>query len=122
MKNNNRERILQIIEGIDNFKKEILAEQGIKCKVNPVTTEEYIEMMKITQAKRPFNSQMSKNKLLEQVKEEMIEKEAEKQDETADKIIVDIKLTICNFFCKYHICINLLVYKRKMLYLRRTMN
>ena len=48
------------------FTKEILAEQGITCKVNPVTTEEYIEMMKITQAKRPFNSQMSKNKLLEQ--------------------------------------------------------
>ena len=48
------------------FTKEILAEQGIKCKVNPVTTEEYIEMMKIVQAKRPFNSQMSKDKLLEQ--------------------------------------------------------
>ena len=49
-----------------DFTKEILSEQGIECKVNPVTTEEYIEMMKITQAKRPFNSQMSKNKLLEQ--------------------------------------------------------
>lgn len=48
------------------FTKEILAEQNIECKVNPVTTEEYIEMMKITQAKRPFNSQLSKNKLLEQ--------------------------------------------------------
>ena len=46
------------------FTKEILKEQGIKCKVNPVTTEEYIDMMKITQAKRPFNSQLSKNKLL----------------------------------------------------------
>ena len=45
------------------FTKEILAEQGINCKVNPVTTDEYIEMMKITQAKRPFNSQMSKAKL-----------------------------------------------------------
>ena len=45
------------------FTKEILAEQGIECKVNPVTTEEYIEMMKVTQAKRPFNSQMSKAKL-----------------------------------------------------------
>ena len=49
-----------------DFTKEILAEQSIECKVNPVTTEEYIEMMKITQAKRPFNSQLSKNKLLEQ--------------------------------------------------------
>ncbi len=48
------------------FTKEILEKQGIQCKVNPVTTEEYIEMMKITQAKRPFNSQLSKNKLLEQ--------------------------------------------------------
>lgn len=48
-----------------DFTKEILAEQGIECKVNPVTTDEYIEMMKITQAKRPFNSQMSKNKLKE---------------------------------------------------------
>ena len=45
------------------FTKEILAEQGIECKINPVTTDEYIEMMKITQAKRPFNSQMSKAKL-----------------------------------------------------------
>ena len=46
------------------FTKEILKEQGIKCKVNPVTTEEYIDMIKITQAKRPFNSQLSKSKLL----------------------------------------------------------
>ena len=46
-----------------DFTKEILAEQGITCKVNPVTTEQYIEMMKVTQAKRPFNSQMSKAKL-----------------------------------------------------------
>ena len=46
------------------FTKEILEEQGIQCKVNPVTTEEYIAMMKITQAKRPFNSQLSKDKLL----------------------------------------------------------
>lgn len=49
-----------------DFTKEILKMQNIDCKVNPVTTEEYIEMMKITQAKRPFNSQLSKNKLLEQ--------------------------------------------------------
>lgn len=49
-----------------DFTKEILAEQGIECKVNPVTTEQYIEMMKITQAKRPFNSQLSKDKLLAQ--------------------------------------------------------
>ena len=46
-----------------DFTKEILAEQNIKCKVNPVTTEQYIEMMKVTQAKRPYNSQMSKEKL-----------------------------------------------------------
>lgn len=49
-----------------DFTKEILKEQGIECKVNPVTTERYIEMMKITQAKRPFNSQLSKDKLLKQ--------------------------------------------------------
>lgn len=49
-----------------DFTKEILEKQNIECKVNPVTTEEYIEMMKITQAKRPFNSQLSKNKLLKQ--------------------------------------------------------
>ncbi len=46
-----------------DFTKEIFAQQGIECKVNPVTTEEYIDMMKITQAKRPFNSQLSKKKL-----------------------------------------------------------
>ena len=48
------------------FTKEILEKQGITCKVNPVTTEEYIKMMKITQAKRPLNSQMSKEKLKKQ--------------------------------------------------------
>ena len=48
------------------FTKEILKEQNIECKVNPVTTEQYIEMMKITQAKRPYNSQLSKSKLLQQ--------------------------------------------------------
>ena len=47
-----------------DFTKEIFAKQGLQCKVNPVTTEEYIAMMKITQAKRPFNSQLSKDKLL----------------------------------------------------------
>lgn len=46
-----------------DFTKEILAEQGIECNVKPVTTAEYKEMMKVTQAKRPFNSQMSKDKL-----------------------------------------------------------
>ena len=46
-----------------DFTREIFAEQGIECKVNPVTTEEYIEMMNITQAKRPLNSQLSKKKL-----------------------------------------------------------
>ena len=46
-----------------DFTKEILDEQGIKCKVNPVTTEEYIKMINVVQAKRPFNSQMSKEKL-----------------------------------------------------------
>lgn len=48
-----------------DFAKEILTEQGIECKVNPVTTEEYIEMMKVTQAKRPYNSKLSKDKLKE---------------------------------------------------------
>ena len=47
-----------------DFTKKILEKQNIECKVNPVTTEEYIEMMKITQAKRPFNSQLSKEKLI----------------------------------------------------------
>lgn len=46
-----------------DFTKEILLEQGIECRVKPVTTEEYIKMMKVTQAKRPYNSQMSKEKL-----------------------------------------------------------
>lgn len=45
------------------FTKEIFAQQGIECKVNPVTTEEYIEMMGIVQAKRPLNSKLSKEKL-----------------------------------------------------------
>jgi len=46
-----------------DFTKAIFEYAGIVCRVNPVTTEEYIEMMKVTQAKRPKNSQMSKEKL-----------------------------------------------------------
>ena len=46
-----------------DFTKAIFEYAGIICRVNPVTTEEYIDMMKITQAKRPKNSQMSKAKL-----------------------------------------------------------
>ena len=46
-----------------DFTKAIFEYAGIICRVNPVTTEEYIEMMKVTQAKRPKNSQMSKEKL-----------------------------------------------------------
>ncbi len=49
-----------------DFTKAIFEYTGTICQVNPVTTEEYIEMMKITQAKRPKNSQLSKEKLLEQ--------------------------------------------------------
>ena len=47
-----------------DFTKKIFEYAGFNCKVNPVTTEEYIEMMKVTQAKRPKNSQLSKEKLL----------------------------------------------------------
>lgn len=46
-----------------DFTKAIFEYAGIICNVNPVSTEKYIEMMKITQAKRPKNSQMSKAKL-----------------------------------------------------------
>ncbi len=49
-----------------DFTKAIFEYAGIICQVNPVSTEKYIEMMKITQAKRPKNSQMSKDKLKEQ--------------------------------------------------------
>ena len=49
-----------------DFTKAIFEYAGIICQVNPVTTEKYIEMMKITQAKRPKNSQLSKEKLLAQ--------------------------------------------------------
>ena len=49
-----------------DFTKEIFAQQGILCEVKPVTTEQYIEIMKITQAKRPLNSQLSKKKIEEQ--------------------------------------------------------
>ncbi len=49
-----------------DFTKAIFEDVGIICKVNPVTTEQYIEKMKITQAKRPKNSQLSKEKLLAQ--------------------------------------------------------
>lgn len=46
------------------FTKQIFEIAEIKCKVNPVSTEKYIEMMNIVQAKRPTNSQLSKEKLL----------------------------------------------------------
>ena len=46
-----------------DFTKAIFQYAGIICKVNPVTTEEYIKMMNVVQANRPKNSQMSKEKL-----------------------------------------------------------
>lgn len=49
-----------------DFTKKIFEKAGIICKVNPVSTQKYIEMMGITQAKRPFNSQLSKEKLHKQ--------------------------------------------------------
>lgn len=49
-----------------DFTKAIFEYAGIICQVNPVTTTEYIDMMKITQAKRPKNSQLSKEKLASQ--------------------------------------------------------
>lgn len=42
------------------FTKEILKQANISCKVNSVTSEEYV-----TPAKRPKNSMLSKNKILE---------------------------------------------------------
>lgn len=49
-----------------DFTKAIFEYTGIICKVNPVTTEKYIEMMNIVQAKRPKNSKLSKEKLKQQ--------------------------------------------------------
>ena len=49
-----------------DFTKTIFEYAGVSCKLNPVTTETYIEMMKIKQAKRPKNSKLSKEKLLSQ--------------------------------------------------------
>ena len=49
-----------------DFTKAIFEYAGIICEVKPVTTEKYIEMMKITQAKRPKNSKLSKEKLRKQ--------------------------------------------------------
>lgn len=46
-----------------DFTKKIFEKANINCKVNPVTTEEYIKMMNVVQAKRPENSQLSKAKL-----------------------------------------------------------
>lgn len=46
-----------------DFTKAIFEKANIECKVNPVTTEEYIKMMNVVQAKRPENSQLSKAKL-----------------------------------------------------------
>ena len=46
-----------------DFTKTIFKYANIDCKVNEVTTEEYIDMMKVTQAIRPKNSQLSKEKL-----------------------------------------------------------
>lgn len=46
-----------------DFTKAIFEKANITCKVNPVTTEEYIKMMNVVQATRPENSQLSKAKL-----------------------------------------------------------
>lgn len=49
-----------------DFTKKIFKLARIECRVNPVSTEEYIKMMNIVQAKRPKNSKLSKDKLLSQ--------------------------------------------------------
>ena len=49
-----------------DFKKKIFELANISCKVNPVSTKKYIEIMNIKQAKRPKNSQLSKEKILSQ--------------------------------------------------------
>lgn len=49
-----------------DFTKKIFELANISCKVNPVSTEKYIEIMNIKQAKRPKNSQLSKEKILAQ--------------------------------------------------------
>lgn len=46
-----------------DFTKKIFEKANVNCQVNPVTTDEYIKMMNIVQAKRPENSQLSKEKL-----------------------------------------------------------
>ncbi len=48
------------------FAKKIFELSNISCKVNPVTTDEYIKMMNIVQAKRPHNSKLSKDKILKE--------------------------------------------------------
>lgn len=47
------------------FAKYIFASNGKKTVVNPVTTEEYLEITKAKQAYRPRNSKLSKDKLKE---------------------------------------------------------
>ena len=49
-----------------DFTKKIFELANISCKVNPVSTKKYIEIMNIKQAKRPKNSQLSKEKILSQ--------------------------------------------------------
>ncbi len=49
-----------------DFTKKIFEIANISCKVKPVTTDEYIKMMNVVQAKRPFNSKLSKDKILKE--------------------------------------------------------
>lgn len=49
-----------------DFTKKIFELANISCKVNPVSTKKYIEIINIKQAKRPKNSQLSKEKILSQ--------------------------------------------------------
>jgi dTDP-4-dehydrorhamnose reductase len=42
------------------FAQEIMKQSGLSCTINPIPTSEYP-----TKAKRPFNSRMSKKKLVE---------------------------------------------------------
>ena len=49
-----------------DFTNKIFELANIDCKVNPVSTEKYIEIMNIKQAKRPENSQLCKDKILSQ--------------------------------------------------------
>lgn len=73
------------------FAKYIMESNNLDCKINPVTTEDYLEMTGTKQAYRPRNSKLSKEKLISEGFE-MLPTWQDATDRYCDELVLNKKL------------------------------